>query len=141
LDRFSVHYTPTHGSWLSQGEIEIGIFSRQCLGSRRISDLRTILQESRAWNRRMNPIKINWKFAKPPVSSSATKRNTPSGQRPALVAVLKLSFDCYDPIYDSMTGAAGAAKVNMFVRQTWSAAGVSYLRIKGILAPSSEGRP
>ncbi len=30
--RFTVHYTPTHGSWLNQAEIEIGIFSRQCLG-------------------------------------------------------------------------------------------------------------
>src|SRR5215471_660031 len=31
-ERFTVHYTPTHGSWLNQAEIEIGIFSRQCLG-------------------------------------------------------------------------------------------------------------
>jgi hypothetical protein len=38
-DRFTVHYTPTHGSWLNQAEIEIGIFSRQCLGKRRIPDL------------------------------------------------------------------------------------------------------
>lgn len=35
-DRFTVHYTPTHGSWLNQSEIEIGMFSRQCLGNRRI---------------------------------------------------------------------------------------------------------
>ena len=28
-DRFTVHYTPTHGSWLNQAEIEIGLFSRQ----------------------------------------------------------------------------------------------------------------
>src|SRR6516165_10493548 len=26
--RFTVHYTPTHGSWLNQAEIEIGIFTR-----------------------------------------------------------------------------------------------------------------
>jgi len=32
-NRFTVHYTPTHGSWLNQAEIEIGIFSRQCLGA------------------------------------------------------------------------------------------------------------
>jgi DDE superfamily endonuclease len=32
-DGFTVHYTPTHGSWLNQAEIEIGIFSRQCLGN------------------------------------------------------------------------------------------------------------
>ena len=63
-DRFTVHYTPTHGSWLNQAEIEIGLFGRQCLGKRRIPDLKTLRRESRAWNRRMNRdrIKINWKF-------------------------------------------------------------------------------
>jgi len=63
-DRFTVHYTPTHGSWLNQAEIEIGIFSRQCLGSRRIPDLKSLRREAKAWNRRMNRdhIKINWKF-------------------------------------------------------------------------------
>jgi DDE superfamily endonuclease len=63
-DRFTVHYTPTHGSWLNQAEIEIGIFSRQCLGHRRIPDLKTLRQEAKAWNRRMNRdrVKIAWKF-------------------------------------------------------------------------------
>ncbi len=32
-DRFTVHYTPTHGSWLNQAEIEIGLFARRCQGS------------------------------------------------------------------------------------------------------------
>lgn len=63
-DRFTVHYTPTHGSWLNQAEIEIGLFVRQCLGKRRIPDLETLRRESRAWNRRMNRnrVKINWRF-------------------------------------------------------------------------------
>jgi hypothetical protein len=63
-DRFTIHFTPKHGSWLNQAEIEIGLFSRQCLGSRRIPDLKTLRRESRAWNCRMNRdcIKINWKF-------------------------------------------------------------------------------
>ena len=63
-DRFTVHYTPTHGSWLNQAEIEIGIFSRQCLGTRRIPSLEILRREARAWNRRMNRdcVKINWKF-------------------------------------------------------------------------------
>ena len=63
-DRFTVHYTPKHGSWLNQAEIEIGIFSRQCLGKRRIPDLETLRREAKAWNRRMNRdrVKINWKF-------------------------------------------------------------------------------
>ena len=63
-DRFTVHYTPTHGSWLNQAEIEIGIFSRQCLGKRRIPSLKTLKSEAKAWNRRMNRdrVKIAWKF-------------------------------------------------------------------------------
>ncbi len=63
-DRFTVHYTPTHGSWLNQAEIEIGLFARQCLGKRRIPDLRTLGREARAWSRRINraQTKINWKF-------------------------------------------------------------------------------
>ena len=62
--RFTVHYTPTHGSWLNQAEIEIGMFSRQCLGKRRIPDLKTLRQEAKAWNRRINRdhVKIAWKF-------------------------------------------------------------------------------
>ena len=63
-ERFTVHYTPTHGSWLNQAEIEIGLFSRQCLGTRRIPDLLALRREAAAWNRGMNraKIKINWKF-------------------------------------------------------------------------------
>ncbi len=29
-ERFDLHYTPTHGSWLNMAEIEIGIFERGC---------------------------------------------------------------------------------------------------------------
>jgi DDE superfamily endonuclease len=63
-DRFTVHYTPRHGSWLHQAELEIGLFSRQCLGIRRIPDLQTLRRESRAWNRRTNRARtrIDWKF-------------------------------------------------------------------------------
>jgi hypothetical protein len=61
---FTVHYTPTHGSWLNQAEIEIGIFTRQCLEKRRIPDLKTLCREAKAWNRRMNRdrVKITRKF-------------------------------------------------------------------------------
>src|SRR5215831_6301583 len=63
-DRFTVHYTPTHGSWLNQAEIEIGIFAKQCLGKRRIPNLKVLRRQARAWNRRVNRArtKINWKF-------------------------------------------------------------------------------
>jgi transposase len=61
---FTVHYTPKHGSWLNQAEIEIGMFARQCLGKRRIPTLKILRQEARAWNRQINRnrVKINWKF-------------------------------------------------------------------------------
>ena len=63
-DRFTVHYTPKHGSWLNQAEIEISLLARQCLGTRRIPELKTLRREARSWNRRMNRArkKINWKF-------------------------------------------------------------------------------
>jgi len=63
-NRFTVHYTPIHGSWLNQAEIAIGRFTRQCLGRRRIPDLKTLRRESGAWNRRLNRArtKINWQF-------------------------------------------------------------------------------
>jgi hypothetical protein len=51
-------FTPTHGSWLNQGEIEISLFARQCLGKRRLPDLDTLRREARAWNRRMNRDRI-----------------------------------------------------------------------------------
>jgi hypothetical protein len=42
-----VHYTPKHGSWLDQAEIEISLFSRQCLGQRRIPSLRDLREPLR----------------------------------------------------------------------------------------------
>ena len=63
-ERFTVHYTPIHGSWLNQAEIEISLFSRQCLGKRRIGDLQSLRTEARAWNRQVNRkrVRINWTF-------------------------------------------------------------------------------
>lgn len=62
--RFTVHYTPKHGSWLNQAEIEIGLLARQCLGKRRIGDLVTLSQEARAWNQQANRqgTRIDWRF-------------------------------------------------------------------------------
>lgn len=61
---FTPHYTPKHGSWLNQAEIEIGLFSRQCLGKRRIPDLPTLRREAAAWNHPVNRerVKIDWRF-------------------------------------------------------------------------------
>ena len=53
-NRFTIHYTPKHASWLNQAEIEISIFARQCLGSRRMPSLPALRAEANAWNRAMN---------------------------------------------------------------------------------------
>jgi transposase len=65
-ERVTVHYTPKHGSWLNQAEIEISLFSRQCLGKRRIPTLDILRRESRAWNRKVNRlrVKIHWQFTR-----------------------------------------------------------------------------
>jgi hypothetical protein len=45
-NRFTVHYTPKHGSWLNQAEIELSLYARECLGTRRFPDLRSLQQET-----------------------------------------------------------------------------------------------
>lgn len=63
-NRFDVHYTPKHGSWLNQAEIAIGMFQRQCLGSARIPDLTALAKKTAAWVRAVKDKKviINWTF-------------------------------------------------------------------------------
>jgi transposase len=64
--RFTLHYTPKHGRWLNQAEIAISLFSRQCLGRRRIGDRASLQRETRAWGRRMNRhrVPIQWAFTR-----------------------------------------------------------------------------
>ena len=64
--RLTVHYTPKHGSWLNQAEIEISRFARQCLGKRRIPSLSLLRREARAWNRTVNrhQVTIDWRFTR-----------------------------------------------------------------------------
>jgi hypothetical protein len=66
VHRFTIHHTPKHASWLNQAEIEISLFSRQCLGSRRIASLSELRSEGRAWNKSINRqrLKINWTFSR-----------------------------------------------------------------------------
>lgn len=65
-NRFTPHYTPKHGSWLNQAEIEIGLFSRQCLGERRIPTLQDLEREAGAWNETINRhrVLIDWRFTR-----------------------------------------------------------------------------
>ena len=64
--RLTVHYTPKHGSWLNQAEIELSLVSRQCLGARRIPALEQLKMQIRAWNSRANRrrTRIRWKFTR-----------------------------------------------------------------------------
>ncbi|MGH9763455.1 MAG: IS630 family transposase [Blastocatellia bacterium] len=64
--RLTVHYTPKHGSWLHQAEIELSRFSRQCLGRRRIPSLAKLKRETEAWNGESHQkrTKINWRFTR-----------------------------------------------------------------------------
>ncbi|QQR43427.1 transposase [Myxococcus xanthus] len=65
--RFTVHFTPVHGSWLNQAEVELSLLSRQCLGRRRIPTLDKLDQETGAWERWANRqrLRIRWRFTVP----------------------------------------------------------------------------
>jgi hypothetical protein len=86
-----------------------------------------------------------------PAANAASKTT-----KAELVLALKASFDYCDPVYASMTDAAGAAKVK-WARWEMSKLGLlnwnishdnemygilgAFLRLKGLVPPSSEGRP
>jgi hypothetical protein len=86
-----------------------------------------------------------------PVASVASKAT-----KAELVVALKASFDYCDAVYESMTDATGAAKVK-WARWEMSKLGLlnwnishdnemygimgAFLRVKGLVPPSSEGRP
>ena len=63
-NRFTVHYTPKHGSWLNQAEIEISLLGNQCLGKLRIESIEKLRTHLNAWSKHMNKgkTKINWLF-------------------------------------------------------------------------------
>ena len=63
-NRFEVHYTPKHGSWLNQAEIAIGIYSRQCLGDGRVENIENLKKMTTYWNKAINKkgTTIQWKF-------------------------------------------------------------------------------
>jgi hypothetical protein len=89
-------------------------------------------------------------------NTANVKFNPPKTGKADLVASLKASFDYCDPVYASMTDAAASAPVTWF-RWKMSKLGLlnwnishdnemygiigAFLRIKGLVPPSSEGRP
>jgi len=56
--RFTVHYTPKHGSWLNPAELEASLWSRQCLGRQRVATFTELRRRTNAWNRWANRTKI-----------------------------------------------------------------------------------
>jgi hypothetical protein len=52
-ERFEIHYTPKHGSWLNMAELEIGVMSLQCLG-RRIASIEKMTSEVQSWASQRN---------------------------------------------------------------------------------------
>ena len=46
--RFTVHHTPKHASWLNPAEIEVGLWSRECLGRDRVATFGELSRRTRA---------------------------------------------------------------------------------------------
>jgi len=63
VERFELHYTPKHGSWLNMAEIELSAVVRQCL-DRHIPDKDMLIREVQAWEDQRNSevIKVHWQF-------------------------------------------------------------------------------
>jgi uncharacterized damage-inducible protein DinB len=91
------------------------------------------------------------------IASGEPKRGSAAGKtsKADLTAALKASFDYCDAVYDSMTDSTGAQIVKMFGRDKTKLGVlfvnvahdnemygqlVAYMRINGLVPPSSEGR-
>ena len=61
--RLEIHYTPKHGSWLNVAEIELSVFTQQCL-QRRIPEISLLRNEAKAWYQKRNHKQkgIDWQF-------------------------------------------------------------------------------
>jgi DDE superfamily endonuclease len=62
-ERFEVHHTPRHGSWLNVAEIELSVLVRQCL-DRRIESQDELLKELEPWEVERNDreVGVKWRF-------------------------------------------------------------------------------
>jgi len=66
VERLEIHYTPKHGSWLNIAEVELSVFTGQCL-DRRIPDLSVLRAEAEHWYRERNLMQksVDWQFSTP----------------------------------------------------------------------------
>jgi len=63
IKRLEMHHAPKHGSWLNMAEIALSALTGQCL-DRRIPDIETWRNETRAWEKRRNACHkgVDWQF-------------------------------------------------------------------------------
>jgi len=61
VERFEVHHTPKHGSWLNVAEIFLSTLSKQCL-DQRIDSIAKLHTTVSAWLALRPTRKINWRF-------------------------------------------------------------------------------
>lgn len=63
LERFEVHHTPKHASWLNMAECELSVLGRQCL-DRRLDSTSRLTEEVAAWEQQRNTeqVRIDWRF-------------------------------------------------------------------------------
>ena len=59
-----LHHTPKHGSWLDMAEIELSVFTSQCL-NRNIDTMEKLQKEASAWyvDRNKRQKGIDWQFS------------------------------------------------------------------------------
>ncbi len=62
-ERFEVHHTPKHASWLNIAECELSVLGRQCL-SRRLDAQVLLEREVAAWEDKRNgqEVRVDWQF-------------------------------------------------------------------------------
>ena len=65
-ERFEVHHTPKHASWLNMAECELSVLGRQCL-AQRIDHPARLAHEVEAWEKAHNAaqVRIDWQFKTP----------------------------------------------------------------------------
>ena len=125
LKRLEFHYTPKHGSWLNMAEIELSVFSRQCL-NRRIPDGATLTRELAALVRRRNEAHatIAWRFT----TSGCTDHFASSLSYPAKSSGLTTSW---------LISLQPRANPSLFVHHTPQLSQIPYFTSRNPSGPTS----
>jgi transposase len=64
VERFEIHFTPKHGSWLNVAEIQLSVLSRQAL-DQRIASLPQLRAVLKAWHGQHDTVVVRWRFTTP----------------------------------------------------------------------------